>query len=257
MAIMKNPLQFTGSLGHLSAYTVQGSDKVILRTKGGASKKKIKTSPKFARTRENNSEFGRCAKVASSIRAAIWPVKHMADYNFTPPLIALAKHVQGMDKKNARGKREVAFSQHRYLLEGFNLNRRNPFDSVVRHPLSCNLNRAAATAAIQLPHLVPGVNFRIPWQWPVFRFVAALGIMDDHGRQGNTSTGYAVLMQTEWHPVLQPFPSQILELEFSHAALLKSSTFLLSIGIETGMPMSNTIINPARYGGCAKILAAM
>jgi hypothetical protein len=57
MAILKNGLQFTGSVGNLSAYTRRGSDKVIIRTKGGASRDKIKKSPNFKRTRESNSDF--------------------------------------------------------------------------------------------------------------------------------------------------------------------------------------------------------
>lgn len=251
MAIIKNPIQFTGSVGNLTAYTMRGSDKIILRTKGGASKKKIKTSPRFQRTRENNAEFGQCAKVASGIRAAIWPVKHMADYNFTPVLNALAKHVQLMDTKHERGEREIWFSQHTYLLEGFSLNQKNTFDSVVRHPLQFHINREAIHATIQLPRLVPGVNLRIPWQYPLFRFVAGFGMMSDHGA---TRQGHAVSVETEWRPVFQPFEGQILELQLNN--IHKTNTLLLSIGIETGMPVTNTYIKPVKYNACAKILGA-
>lgn len=253
MAIIKNALQFTGSLGNITAYTMRGSDKIIIRTKGGASGKKIKTSPKFQRTRENNAEFGLCAKVASGIRSAVWPVKHMADYNFTPVLNALAKHVQLMDKHHPRGKRHVLFSQHAYLLEGFHLNKQNTFDSLVRHPLSFQINREALQATIQLPTLEPGINLRIPWPDPVFRFIAALGFMTDNSA---TRKGHAASAETEWHPVLQPFEERELQLQLPPVAggIRSATTLLLSIGIETGMPVTNTLIKPLKYHACAKIL---
>jgi hypothetical protein len=47
MAILKNLTEFTGSLGNISAYRRKDSDKVILRMKGGATKKKIKTAKSF------------------------------------------------------------------------------------------------------------------------------------------------------------------------------------------------------------------
>jgi hypothetical protein len=41
MATVKGPIQFSGSISNISFYTRRGSDKVIARSKGGASKEKI------------------------------------------------------------------------------------------------------------------------------------------------------------------------------------------------------------------------
>ena len=43
MGTLHGNLSFTGSISNISAYTMRGHDKVILRTKGGASKKQIQT----------------------------------------------------------------------------------------------------------------------------------------------------------------------------------------------------------------------
>jgi hypothetical protein len=43
MAIVKNFLQITGSIKGVSFYTKVGSDKVIMRTKGGIARKLFKT----------------------------------------------------------------------------------------------------------------------------------------------------------------------------------------------------------------------
>lgn len=91
MAILKSNLEFTGSIGNLSAYKLPGTGKTILRTKGGAKKKTILKSPKFKLTRDNYTEFGGCAKMGGSIRKSMLPMAPLADYNYTPILNALAK----------------------------------------------------------------------------------------------------------------------------------------------------------------------
>ena len=47
MARIKGPLQIEGGMGSMSFYNRRGSDKIIVRTKGGASKQVIKNSPEF------------------------------------------------------------------------------------------------------------------------------------------------------------------------------------------------------------------
>src|SRR5688572_10360908 len=90
-------LQFIGSLDNLSAYKMRGSDKIILRKKGGPSKKQIKHSPKFDLTRRNNKEFGGRVKAAAHIKRILYPMLFIADYNIIGPLNALLKPIQNMD----------------------------------------------------------------------------------------------------------------------------------------------------------------
>ena len=58
MARLTGNFDFTGKLGNISAYKINGTGKTVLRTKGGASKHKIKHHPAFINTRRNNAEFG-------------------------------------------------------------------------------------------------------------------------------------------------------------------------------------------------------
>ena len=55
MANLTGNFSFTGSISNLSAYKRRDLDKVILRTKGGARKEKIKKDPAFALTRKHNT----------------------------------------------------------------------------------------------------------------------------------------------------------------------------------------------------------
>lgn len=92
MAFLHGKGGFTGSLGNLSAYQPKGSDKIILRTKGGATKKQIKTHPHFARVRSNNEEFGSCSKMAARLRSELHPFVNMVDYNLQAAFSALNKN---------------------------------------------------------------------------------------------------------------------------------------------------------------------
>ena len=53
MAIIKGAFQMTGSIRGVSFYTRRGSDKVIMRTKGGVSKEKMAKAPQYESLRKN------------------------------------------------------------------------------------------------------------------------------------------------------------------------------------------------------------
>ncbi|MBL0146577.1 MAG: hypothetical protein IPP48_13415 [Chitinophagaceae bacterium] len=162
MAILTGALSFTGSLQGLSAYKMRGTNKIILRRKGGATKERIQKHPSFEIVRRNNEEWKACIKAVAGIRQIMHPVRHLADYNFSATLNGLCKRIQAADKMNAFGFRSVLLSQAGYALQGFQLNKQNNFDNLLQHPLSCTLNRDTATATILLPQLMPNINFFTP-----------------------------------------------------------------------------------------------
>src|SRR3954469_13623744 len=107
MAQLVGEILFTGSLQNLSAYKMRGTDKIVLRKKGGPSRKQVKHSPKFERTRMNNTEFGGRAKAAQHIKRILHPLMFLADYNITGPLNALLQPIQKMDTESDLGKRHI------------------------------------------------------------------------------------------------------------------------------------------------------
>ncbi|SEW44624.1 hypothetical protein [Chitinophaga arvensicola] len=261
MAILSGGITFTGKLGNLCAYKVKGSDKIIIRTKGGASKEQIKESPGFQRTRENNTEFAGCAYAAKAIRRQLFPLKHLADYNFTSTLTKLAKNIQLLDKVSDRGKRSIQLSHYGHLLEGFQLNQQNPFDSMLRHPVRCTVERETGSATITVPQLLPGLNLMLPWQYSFFRIIAIIGLVGDitckkEDYSSIEKNGPPVTATTQWQSVTQPLDAQDLTLQLRDLHQLDDTkTILVGIGIEMGKPYSNKIIHPVKYAGAAKILA--
>jgi hypothetical protein len=72
---------FTGRLGNLSAYTMQEHDGIVLRSRGGASKSRIKNAPSFEPTRNLNREWKGVTHAASLIRGGLHALRPLADYN--------------------------------------------------------------------------------------------------------------------------------------------------------------------------------
>lgn len=61
---------------------------------------------------------------------------------------------------------------------------------------------------------------------------------------------------TEWQPVKQDFEPQKMVLQLTDLGELDDTKMLLAgIGIEIGTPVTNKVIDVAKYAGCAKILA--
>ena len=124
---------FTGSLHNISACKRGDMDTIIIRSKGGPSKRMINSQPSFDLTRRNNNEFGGRSTASRWIRRILYPLKPLSDYNISGPLNSTLKPIQQMDTVSEPGKRNIGLSKNPRLPEGFQLNRRNLFESV----LSC------------------------------------------------------------------------------------------------------------------------
>jgi len=256
-------LQFTGSMNNMSAYKMRGSDKLILRMKGGPSKEQIKSSPNFVNTRSNNAEFGGCSKAGTSIRRAIIFVKHLGDTTIGGQLNALARIILKLDKVNHWGQRSILFSQNHQLLDGFNLNRQLLFNSIMRHPVSSTIFRNTGTANLVIPGLLPGINFFTPPQYQLCRFIISLGVIPDmvfteafgYG-PANKDKYQAQKLYTEWFAVKESSEEQSFDIQLDDfTGLADSSSLVLAIGIEFGYAVSNSIIKGIKYAGSAVILA--
>lgn len=258
MAILKNHLEFSGGLGNLSAYKLPGMNKTIIRTKGGADKKKILKSPSFKLTRDNYTEFSACAKLGGSIRSSMLALAPLADYNYTPMLTSLAKTIQLLDTESPRGERNVYLSRHKHLLTGFSLNRNTAFESIVRHPLQYSIERDHKEAIVQFPELMPGVNLMLSKQYPLFRFIVNLGCVNDMRFIGKKYPAGNIVnksVYTDWFHATQLFKAMDVSVQLDQAIKLSEQmTMVLSLGIQMGIPVTDTVVNPVKYGGCAKIV---
>ena len=58
-----------------------------------------------------------------------------------------------------------------------------------------------------------------------------------------------------WHHTGQAFDAQEITVQLSDTSEIKdNTTLILSIGIQMGAPITDELVNPVKYGGCAKII---
>ena len=264
MANLRGNIVFTGSVGGLSAYTRKGSDKIILRTKGGASKDKIKRSAAFANTRKLNAEFGGASSAARNIKLALIGLTHLDHSHFQSRLTAVCSSIQKLDTTNELGRRAVLISGYRQLLEGFNLQMGTGFDSIIKHPLQCSIDRDGLSATVLVPQLFPQISVYVPGRFSLFRLIAVLGVVPDmHYEEGSKKyvpINKKVLVRradlyTEWMGAEDICPQQMLRLQVEGITRISDHDSLqLSVGVEFGVAVRADVIEPVNYAGAAKIM---
>lgn len=265
MAKLKGVLQLTGQLGNLSIYTRRDSDEIIVRSKGGASKERIRNDPEFENTRRGNREWSGATKLGGAFRRSVIVLARMADYSVSGTLNAVMLKIVKRDTVNEWGERSVLLSQNKSMLSGFNFNRKHLFDSVVRLTPEWSIDRENQQARVSFPELIPSLHLANFTNLPYYRFVVALGVVSDLEYEP-TSGGYLPVvkeghgtgnsMRTEWFTLKNDLPAQVIEVipYKPVGALNEHVTLVLGIGIEFGTVGDDGLPEAVKYAGCAKVL---
>ena len=201
----------------------------------------------------------------SWIMKMMWPQKALADYNIAGPLNALVKPIQELDTQSAFGQRHIILSKNKLLLQGFSLNRKNPFDSVVRAGVSCSLEPDTWSAQVNLPELLPGINFFARKDAPFFSIQIVIGMVPDlfyrDGKYLPSSLSYhennVAIATTAWHAAQGHQKKESLQVKLPEPPADEASSSLLSIGIRYGAVQNGGAIEQIRYAGCAKVLGVL
>ena len=266
MAIVKGPIVMTGGFGNASFYTRRGSDKVIARIKGGASKEKIKTSPKFEGFRLQQKEWKGCTAFASVLRYAFGGLHRLADYNLTPVLNGFAKNLQKTDTVNAVGTRNVCLSGLGYTLENFNFNRTYPFNTVLRVMVQGAINRETGRATVQVPRINTETDMLNVQRLPYFRLIVALGVVSDlvYNEAGNEYRpavpemhGISEVVTGDWLPAENMLTEQTIAVQLDDDTLrylTDKCTLILSMAIEFGKVGFTGAPQEVKYAGSGRVL---
>jgi len=246
MAIVKSLFQIKGSVGEYTFYTMRGSKKLIMRTKGGPNKKQMENSPNFENVRKNQTEFGGCTKFGSKCRKAFGELYRFADYNLNSVLTGIGKTLMKMDTTNEPGKRSLNLSTHKEMLEGFNFNKGHSYTSVLRVFPAWELKRDALQAVVTYPVINTGIDLQNFKRLPFFRLIIAVGTVSDmtydtvnekYKPMVEALHGASDTLVGEWNSTQTILPAQSMTVQMheSRIALLTDNvTVLLSMGIEFG-----------------------
>ncbi|HET6999809.1 MAG TPA: hypothetical protein VFI33_00785 [Puia sp.] len=255
---------FTGSVGPITVFKMRGHDKLVIRSKGGVSRRKIKTHANFDATRRLNQEWKVVTACGAELRQGLYALKPLADYNVSGPLNALIKKIQTSDTINEKGKRSILFSRYPDFLSSFQFNRQTLFDSVIRRPLEVKIDKSTAIATVSVPELQPGIHLFPNPKYAYYRLTFDLSAISD--RVWNEETGSynqksALLpdykhFYTAWVPASSTQPANNYQIS---PAIEPFSTgpdmiLILGAGIQYGMPAPDGSIQPVPYAGAARIL---
>jgi len=255
-----------GSIAGLSFYSRRGSEEVFMRTKGGASKEKIKTSPKFEGLRKQQKEWGGCAKFGSYTRYAFGGLHRLADFNLTPKLNAIGKSIMKLDKVSEVGKRSILLSEYKEKLEGYDFNINYPINTVLRVLPRWEIDREHLKAVVTFPRINTDINLLNIQKLPFFRLIIAIGTVSDLIYDPEKETylpmvdevhGHSDTLTGEWNSTKTILPEQTMTIQMSEeeaALLTENVTVLLTIAVEIGNVGDSKEPVEVKYAGCGKVI---
>jgi hypothetical protein len=267
MAIIKGALQMTGGIRGVSFYTITGSDKVIMRTKGGPKARRMKLGEEFEKVRKHQSEWAGCVKFARSVGDALGEIYRLADYNVWPVLCGMGKNLMSLDTEHPVGQRNLMLSQYRKVLDNFSLNRNYQFNSVLRITPEFEIDKVTLNAQVRISQINTEMDLLNIQKLPYFRVIVTLGIVSDVVyvpdekfniyEPVNESTGSRLSTISEWFSTEDIINEQTLSVKLDEEVLKMTDdvTVLLGIGVEFGKVSFAGQIAPVKHAGSGKVLA--
>ena len=267
MAIVKGIFQATGSIKGISFYSPVGSDKVIMRTKGGPSKERIAKGTEFAKLRQHQTEWAGCVQFAKAVRSAVGELYRLADYNLSPVWTGMGKSLIKLDTDGEVGQRPVRLTTYKQALEGFSFNKLYPLNSILRVSPSFTIDRKALLATVTFPRINTDMDLQNVQRLPYFRLIITLGGVSDIVYNPIMQTVYQSINSNlqgisqsnigEWLPTNGIFAEQSMIVQFTDEIIAECTddmTLLLGIGLEFGTVGFGGGIVEVKRAGCAKIV---
>ncbi|MHB9054732.1 MAG: hypothetical protein ACYC2P_01085 [Paludibacteraceae bacterium] len=269
MARVNGIFNVTGSLQNVSFYTMKGSDKIYMRTKGGPSKRSVKKAPEFALLRKHQVEWKGCVRFSREFSWLLRSVYKMRDFNVSPVLNGMAKKIIKLDTEHEIGARTILISKSREIFEGFNLNRKFPFNTVFRTSLQVEIDKQEGKMLVKIPRIVTANDLYNVQRLPYFRLTFNLSHFHDiafnpemHGYEVDLGNQYlrSTEESTGWMSANDIIPEQTIELNLNKVILdeyMPRLTCMGSAGIEFGAVGPGGVIEPVKHACCAKILSVV
>lgn len=267
MAIVKGIFQVTGGIKGMSFYTRAGSDKVIMRTKGGPTKRRMEVGPEFEKLRKHQGEWGACVQFARALKTAVGDTYKLSDFNLSPAWTGLGKRLMGLDTTKKVGERSLNFSAFKQALIGYNFNKNYPLNSVLRVMPVCEINRETLKATVKFPRINTENDLYNIQKLPYFRLVVTIGCVSDiqyntqnlffnFEAMNETLHGVSKSIATDWFSADNILDEQTLAVELNEelqSKITENINVLLSIGLEYGKVGFAGQITEVKHAGCAKI----
>jgi hypothetical protein len=161
MAKQSSIIKIEGTLGGVTFYKTK--DGYLAKGKSSISANRIKSDPRFVRTRENNAEFRNATKAGKLLRDSARPLMVKAhDYRVSSRLTQLMSQVLRVDTTSFRGCRTPVNGLNtpngKAMLKMFNFNKASLLGSVLFKPFTVN----TLTGLIEIADLDPASDVLVP-----------------------------------------------------------------------------------------------
>jgi hypothetical protein len=161
MANQKGIIKIEGTMGGMTFYKKDGE--YLVKEKSSISADKIANDPAFARTRENNAEFGAAGTAGKLLRDALRNLMmNASDTLVTSRVTQLMYNEMKLDATSVRGARKpangLALVTGKALLKGFNFNASSLLSGVLYKPYTVN----TTTGVMVITGLVPQTDIAFP-----------------------------------------------------------------------------------------------
>lgn len=171
MAKQTSFVKLKGSMGDVTF--VKTKDGYLAKQKTSMNGDRIANGESFARTRENNAEFGRAAGGVKLLRKAIKGLlSGTKDSTVTARLMKEMVKVVKTDITSDRGQRNIVNGEIE-MLRGFEFNRNANLDSIVKAAYTMAIDRVTGKLEINIPTLIPMNHIDIPEGTTHFAIVSA------------------------------------------------------------------------------------
>lgn len=186
MAEQSGIIPLKGTIGKITFYKTR--DGYLAREKTSTNAEKIATDPAYARTRENNAEFGVAGKAGRLLRSCLKGLTQTAsDSRMTGRLTRELLKVVKTDTTNGRGKRLVT-DGNLILLEGFEFNQAGKLGTSLFAPFTATINRVAGTLEVVLDPFIPVNMVSAPPGSTHFKLVSGGAAVDFNQQQYTVDT---------------------------------------------------------------------
>lgn len=271
MAVVKGALQASGSIKGLTFYKRSDSEKVIMRTKGGASKNRITKGPEFESLRKHQIEWGVCVHFARMVKATMGDIVRLGDYNASPVITGIGKKLMGLDKQSEIGRRSLNLSAYRAPLDNLELNRKYPFNTLLRVMPVYVVDKERLRATIDFPSINTSMSLNNYRNMPYFRLHATLGcvadrrcsaqmLFDNYEPANESLDGLFAGYTSPWFSANDIIPEQNIALQLSEAYVEHDKSevsLLLSVGVEFGNVGFGGEIVPVKHAGSGKVVSCV
>lgn len=174
MAEQTSIITLKGNVGRINFYKSRNGYQA--REKGGVSKSRIMTDPRFARTRENIAEFKTNASSVKLLKDTIRPaILKISDSKLHQRLVRELMTVLRTDPVNNRGERQVSEGNWQ-LIHGMEMNGNASLSDTLKTELSLNDNEEEWE--VSLPDFLPTDYMAIPEGTTHFKVFTAGASLD-------------------------------------------------------------------------------